>query len=104
VGSFWNIGEQSKLSLKGESLLSGEVKSVNAVDGGADPKASANISFGDTVRIDPAAAEWSLMAVKAETWSMLKAPAEKAGIRLAPESKELLLFRSVGEVSMRLPL
>jgi hypothetical protein len=40
-----------------------------------------------------------LMAVKAETWSMLKAPAWKAGIRLAPESKELLLWRSAETVS-----
>lgn len=68
VGSFWNIGEHSKLSLrKGDSLMSGEVKFVNAADGGAEPKASAKMSLGDTVRTDPAAAEWSLMAVKADT-------------------------------------
>lgn len=76
VGSFWNMGEHSKLSLrKGDSLISGEVKFVNAADGGAEPKASAKMSLGDTVRTDPAAAEWSFMAVKADTWSMLNAPA-----------------------------
>lgn len=53
------MGEHSKLSLlrKGESLMSGEVKFVNAADGGAEPKASAKMSLGDTVRIDPAPAE-----------------------------------------------
>jgi hypothetical protein len=79
--------------------MSGEVKFVNAADGGAEPKWSAKMSLGDTVRMDPAATEWSLIAVKAETWSMLKAPAWKAGIRLAPESKELLLCRSAETVS-----
>jgi len=80
--------------------MSGEVKFVNAAEGGAEPKASAKMSLGDTVRVDPAAAEWSLIAVKAETWSKLNAPVWKPGIRLAPESKELLLLRST-EVSLR---
>lgn len=40
------------------------------------------------------------MAVNADTESRLNAPAWKPGIRLAPESKELLLFRST-EVSLR---
>lgn len=94
-GSPVNIGEHSKLSLrKGESPISGEVKFVNAVEGGADPKASAKMSLGDTVRAEPAPTERSLMAVNAAAWSMLKAPDWKPGIRLAPESNELLLFKS----------
>jgi len=92
-GSPWNMGEHSKLSFrKGESPMSGEVRLVNAVEGGADPKASAKMSLGETVRVEPAV--WSLMAVKAATWSKLNAPDWKPGIRLAPESKELLLFKS----------
>jgi len=95
IGSPVSIGEHSKLSLmKGESPISGEVKFVNAVEGGADPKASAKMSLGDTVRVDPAATEGSLIAVNADTWSIENAPAWKPGIRLAPESKELLLFKS----------
>ena len=95
-----NMGEHSKLSLiKGESPISGEVKFVNAAEGGADPKASAKMSLGDTVRVDPAATERSLMAVKADIWSMLKAPDWKPGIRLAPESNELLLFKSADMMS-----
>lgn len=90
-----NIGEHSKLSLrKGESCTSGVVMSVNDVDGGADPKASEKMSLGDTVRVDPVATEGSLMAVNADTWSKENTPAWKLGIRLAPESKELLLFKS----------
>ena len=74
--------------------MSGEVKLVNAADGGAEPKASAKMSLGDTVRVEPEATEGSLTAVNADTCSNEKPPAWKAGIRLAPESKELLLCRS----------
>jgi len=52
--------------MKGDSLISGEVKFVGAVDAGADPSGSWKISFGDTVRADPEAIEWSLIAVNAE--------------------------------------
>lgn len=101
MGSPWNMGEVSKLSLmKGEASMSGEVRLVNAAEGGAEPKASAKMSFGDTVRVEPDATEGSLMAVNAETCSKVKPPAWKAGIRLAPESKELLLCRSATCVSM----
>lgn len=100
LGSPLNMGEHSKLSLmKGESPISGEVKFVNAVDGGADPKASLKMSLGDTVRVDPAATEGSLTAVNADTESKEKPPLLKLDIRLAPESKELLLFKSAGMVS-----
>lgn len=89
------MGEVSKLSLmKGEASMSGEVKLVKAAEGGAEPKASAKMSFGETVRVEPDATEGSLMAVKAETCSKEKPAAWKAGIRLAPESNELLLCRS----------
>lgn len=102
TGSPLNIGEHSKLSLmKGESPISGEVKFVNAVEGGADPKPSLKMSLGDTVRVDPAATEGSLIAVNADTWSIEKPPLLKLDIRLAPESKELLLFKSAGNVSSR---
>jgi hypothetical protein len=101
LGSPLNMGEHSKLSLKkGESPTSGEVKFVNAVDGGADPKASLKMSLGDTVRVDPAATEGSLMAVNADTWSREKPPLLKLDIRLAPESKELLLFKSAMFVAL----
>lgn len=96
IGSPWNMGEVSKLSLmKGEASMSGEVKFVKAADGGADPNASAKMSLGDTVRVEPDATEGSLIAVNADTCSKVKPPAwAKAGIRLAPESNELLLCRS----------
>jgi len=96
-----NIGEHSKLSLmKGESPISGEVKLVNAAEGGADPKASLKMSLGDTVRVDPAATEGSLIAVNADTESIEKTPLLKLDIRLAPESKELLLFKSAMFVTL----
>jgi hypothetical protein len=87
--------------MKGESPISGEVKFVNAVEGGADPKPSLNRSLGDTVRADPAATEELLIDVNADTWSIEKPPLLKLDIRLAPESKELLLFKSAGKVSSR---
>lgn len=37
--------------------MSGEVKLVNAVEGGAEPKESLKTSLGDTVRADPAPTE-----------------------------------------------
>lgn len=52
--------------MKGDSPRSGEVRFVNAVDGGADPSGSLKMSFGDTVRVDPDAFEGSLIDVKAE--------------------------------------
>jgi len=101
TGSPLNIGEHSKLSLmKGESPISGEVRLVNAVEGGADPKASLKMSLGDTVRVDPAATEGSLIAVNADTESIEKPPLLKLDIRLAPESKELLLFKSAMFVTL----
>lgn len=58
MGSPWNIGEHSKLSLmKGDWSMSGEVKFVNAVEGGVDPKALLKMSLGDTVRVDPVPTE-----------------------------------------------
>jgi len=102
IGSPVNIGEHSKLSLrKGESPMSGEVKFVNAAEGGADPKASAKMSLGDTVRVEPAPTDRSLIAVNADIWSMVNEPDWKPGIRLAPESNELLLFKSVDKVSLK---
>jgi len=101
TGSPLNMGEHSKASwMKGESPISGEVKFVNAVDGGADPKPSLKMSLGDTVRVDPAATEGSLIAVNADTWSIEKPPLLKLDIRLAPESKELLLFKSAMFVTL----
>jgi hypothetical protein len=50
--------------MNGDSPISGEVRFVNAVDGGADPRGSLKMSFGDTVRVDPA--EGSLIDVNAE--------------------------------------
>lgn len=101
MGSPWNMGEHSKLSLmKGESPMSGEVRLVKAADGGAEPKASLKISLGDTVRVDPVAREGSLMAVNADTWSKVMPPDGKPENRLAPESNELLLFRSGRAVSL----
>lgn len=41
--------------MKGESPISGEVKFVNAVDGGADARGSWKMSLGETVRADEAA-------------------------------------------------
>lgn len=97
IGSFWNIGEHSKLSLmNGESPMSGEVRFVKAAEGGAEPKASLKMSLGDTVRVDPD----PLMEVKAEDWSIIMPPDWKPENRLAPESKELLLFRSAMLVTL----
>lgn len=80
--------------------MSGDVKFVKAADGGADPKASLKMSLGDTVRVDPAATEGSLIAVNADTWSIVKPPDWKPENRLAPESKELLLCKSTSDVSL----
>jgi hypothetical protein len=48
----------------GDSLISGDVKFVNAVDAGAEPRLSLKRSFGDTVCVDEAPV---LMAVKLAT-------------------------------------
>lgn len=74
--------------------MSGEVRSVKAVDGGAEPKASAKTSCGDTVRIDAETADMSVMLVKTDAEFMVNCSGGKPGIRLAPESNELLLFKS----------
>lgn len=106
IGSPWNIGEHSKLSLiKGESPISGEVRFVNAVEGGFDPKPSLKMSLGDTVRVEPEATEGSLMAVNTLTGSIVRPPAAKPEYnRLAPESNALLLFKSADMVSSELVL
>lgn len=82
--------------MKGDSPISGEVKSVNAVDGGADPSGSLKMSFGETVRVDPAACKGSLIVVNAEVEKSKDMSPAKAGPRPAPmfESNELLLCRS----------
>lgn len=88
--------------MKGDSPTSGEVKLVNAVDGGAEPSGSLKMSFGDTVRVDPIDEAGLLMDVKAVVEkSKDMSFAAKAGPRPAPmlESNELLLFRSAGRVS-----
>lgn len=83
-------------------MISGDVKLVNAVDGGFDPNPSLNMSLGDTVRVEPEATEGSLMAVNALTPSREIPPvARKPDSRLTPESNELLLFKSVLMVSSR---
>jgi len=51
--------------IKGESPISGEVKFVNAVDGGADARGSWKMSLGETVRVDDEAADGSFIEVKA---------------------------------------
>lgn len=90
----WNMGEVSKLSfMNGESLMSGEVMLVNVVEGGADWWGSAKMSLGDTVRIDPDTE--GLIAVKAVAGASQEDISDwRPAYRLAPESKELLLFRS----------
>jgi len=51
--------------IKGESPISGEVKFVNAVDGGADASGSWKMSLGETVRVEDGATEGLLIEVKA---------------------------------------
>ena len=82
--------------------MSGDVRLVNAVEGGADPSGSLNISFGDTVRVDPAAWEPALTEVNAEAEkSHVSAPAN-VGWRPTPMllSNELLLLRSAPRVRL----
>lgn len=67
--------------------------SVKVVEGGADWRGSAKMSLGDTVRVEPDT-EWGLIAVKAVTGASQGLSCWKPAKRLAPESKELLLFRS----------
>ena len=90
----WNMGEVSKLSvMKGDWSMSGEVMFVNVVEGGADWRGSAKMSLGDTVRVEPGT-EWGLMAVKAVAGASQGASCWRPAKRLAPESNELLLFKS----------
>lgn len=91
-----NMGDVSKLSLmsKGEASTSGEVMLVKVVEGGADwLSGSTKRSLGDTVRAELDTE--GLMAVKA-VWgaSQREVSDWTPANRRAPESKELLLFRS----------
>lgn len=45
--------------------MSGDVKFVKAVEGGAEPSGSWKISLGDTVRVELDATDGSLIDVKA---------------------------------------
>ena len=99
--SLLNMGDVSKLSVisKGDASISGEVMLVNVVEGGADCSGSMNRSLGDTVRVDPATE--GLIAVKAEAGASQEDMSDwRAAKRLAPESNELLLFKSATEVSL----
>lgn len=90
----WNMGEVSKLSvMKGDWSISGEVMFVKVVEGGADWKGSAKISLGDTVRVEPDT-EWGLAVVKAFAGASQDTSCWRPAKRLAPESNELLLFKS----------
>lgn len=51
--------------IKGESPISGEVKFVNAVDGGADARGSWKMSLGETVRVEDEVTDGSFIEVKA---------------------------------------
>ena len=51
--------------MKGESPISGEVKFVNAVDGGADARGSWKMSLGETVRVEDEVTDGSFIEVKA---------------------------------------
>lgn len=73
---------------------------MTAAEGGADPNPSLKTSLGDTVRADPAPNEGSLIAVNADIWSIMNPPDWKPARRLAPESKELLLFKSAMFVTL----
>lgn len=97
--SGWNMGDVSKLPScrKGESLTSGEVMLVNVVEGGADWWGSAKMSLGETVRMEPGAE--GLMAVKAEAGASQDMSAPRPAYKLAPESNELLLFKSAMEAT-----
>jgi hypothetical protein len=99
----WNMGEVSKLSvMNGDCSISGEVMLVNVVEGGADWRGSAKMSLGDTVRVE-LGTELGLMTVKAEAGaSQGLFCCWKPANRLAPESNELLLFKSARSVSVSL--
>jgi len=51
--------------MKGESPISGEVKFVNAVDGGADARGSWKMSLGEIVRVEDEPTDGSFIEVKA---------------------------------------
>lgn len=55
------------------------------------------MSLGETVRVEPAAE--GLMAVKAEAGASQDISAPRPAYKLAPESNELLLFKSAAHVS-----
>lgn len=98
----WNMGEVSKLSvMKGDWSMSGEVMFVKVVEGGADWNGSAKMSLGDTVRVE-LDTEWGLTVVKAFGGASQETSCWRPAKRLAPESNELLLFRSGLSVSLSL--
>lgn len=96
----WNMGEVSKLSvMKGDWSMSGEVMLVKVVEGGADWNGSAKMSLGDTVRVE-LDTEWGLTTVKAFEGASQEMSCWRPAKRLAPESNELLLFKSGLSVSL----
>ena len=99
--SCWNRGDVSKLSvMNGEGSRSGVVMFVKAVEGGADWKGSTKMSLGEIVRIE-LGTEWGLMAVKALAGASQGLSCWRPANKLAPESNELLLFKSGLRVSWR---
>jgi hypothetical protein len=95
TASPWNMGDVSKLSvMKGDSPISGEVRSVNVVEGGTEPRGSWKISLGETVRVEPE--DGALIDVNADPEKSQFISFPNAGPRPAPrfESNELLLLRS----------
>ena len=100
-GSFWNMGDVSKLSvMNGEGSMSGVVMLVKAVEGGADWNGSAKMSLGEMVWVE-LDTEWGLMVVKALAGASQGLSCWRPAKRLAPESNELLLFKSARGVSLR---
>lgn len=96
----WNMGEVSKLSvMNGDWSMSGEVMFVNAVEGGADWNGSAKMSLGEIVCVEPDT-ECGLIEVKALAGASQGLSFWRPAKRLAPESNELLLFKSGNGVSL----
>lgn len=99
--SLWNSGDVSKLSeMKGEGSISGVVMFVKAAEGGADWNGSTKMSLGEIVCVE-LGTEWGLMAVKALAGASQGLSCWRPAKRLAPESKELLLFKSGLRVSFK---
>ena len=73
---------------------------VKAVEGGADWKGSTKMSLGEMVWIE-LGTEWGLMAVKALAGASQGLSCWRPANKLAPESNELLLFKSGLRVSWR---